>query len=155
MEIQKTNRELRQHEWKPLKTGEKFLEAIKSKKVSEAEFDEITQGLRYCMAKIGLRAANFPDKMETIFLIQHIQENFSHLSVDEIKIAFDWGLAGRLDTDMNCYENFSCAYLSRVLNSYWILAKNVKIGNEYIEREDPKKQISSGHISGLLNFKSE
>jgi len=103
------------------------------------------------MAKIGLRAANMPSQIEKAFLISHIQGSYGHLRVDEIRIAFDWALEDRLGVDINCYENFSCAYVSKILNAYWRLAKNVKVGDEFIKREGETNQLPfNGHISGLL-----
>lgn len=76
------------------------------------------QVLRLVMVKIGLRANNFPDKLETEILIQHIVENFGGHRIDEIKLAFDMAIMGKLSCEASCYENFSCAYFTQVMNAY-------------------------------------
>lgn len=98
-----------------------------SKKIIESSEEEIRQALRYAMVKIGLRAANFPEGIEKLLLIQHVYENFPNNTVEEIKICFDWAISGRIGEDFNCYENFSCAYFSRMMNAYNRLASAVKL----------------------------
>lgn len=73
------------------------------------------------MVKVGLRAQNWPNELEKIILIQHIKENFGGNTVEEIKLAFDMAISGRLRLDekeINCYENFSCLYFSKIMNAY-------------------------------------
>lgn len=148
--IQKTNRELQKPASKPSGTGERFLEAITSPTIEDCDPSVVAEALRYAMAKIGLRAANMPDQLEKVFLINHLKENFGWLPVAEIRIAFDWALEERLG-DYNCYENFSCAYLSKILNAYWRLAKNARVDGVCIRREDHENRLPyNGRMGGLL-----
>ncbi len=72
--------------------------------------------------KIGLRATNLPTPEETAVLIAHIVTEYGNHSLEEVKLAFDMGIAGKLDFEDNagiiCYENFSCLYFSGVMNAY-------------------------------------
>lgn len=70
------------------------------------------------MVKIGLRSLNWPADEEKIILIQHIRENFGGHHLAEINLAFDMAIAGSLDAEANCYENFSCLYFSGIMNAY-------------------------------------
>lgn len=109
----------------------KFIEAVNDKKVKDSTEAEIREALRYCMVKIGLRAANYPVDLEKVLLIQHIYEFFPELGLSEIRLAFDWAIEGRTDVEVNCYENFSCRYLSGILKAYMALKTAVKV-------EEPK-----------------
>jgi hypothetical protein len=116
----------------PLKISEeeKFEIARASRKIKNASEEEIRQALRYVMVKIGLRAANFPSGIEKQLLIMHVFENFGENRIDEIRLAFDWGIEGRLDEDINCFENFSCLYFTKIMRAYNRLALAVKTKEE-------------------------
>lgn len=135
---------LQKQELSPLKISEKekFEIARAAKKIGEAGEEEIRQALRYAMVKIGLRGANFPTGIEKFLLIRHVHENFFDNTVDEIRVAFDWAISGRIDEDYNCYENFSCAYFSRIMNAYNRLADAAKTKDEkkFIKKEDQRKE---------------
>jgi len=92
------------------------------------------------MVKIGLRGQNFPKDIEKILLIQHVFDNFGENRVDEIRLAFDWGIEGRLDEDINCFENFSCLYFTRIMRAYNRLALAVKSKEEVKELSPPPKK---------------
>lgn len=73
------------------------------------------------MLKVGMRANNLPSKEEKTVLISHIYQSYPGNTIDEIRLAFDMALRGELDIktdDVKCYENFSCAYFSQVMNAY-------------------------------------
>jgi hypothetical protein len=95
--------------------------AIHSPTIRQSSVDEIKQVLRLVMVKIGLRAQNWPSDEEKAVLIEHIISNFGGNNVDEIKLAFEMCMAGKLDLrpeDSKCYENFSCAYFSTIMTAY-------------------------------------
>lgn len=121
-------RELQKLEPKELKPGEqKFIQAKQSPKILEANEEAIAGALKYAMLKIGLREKNWPSELEKMLLISHLVENFGHLTVEEIRLAFDWGIGGRTGAEMNCYENFSCLFLTGVMSKYEALERIVKI----------------------------
>lgn len=73
------------------------------------------------MLKIGLRAHNLPNEEESVVLVEHIYTNFGGHTAEEIKLAFEMAMAGKLELkpdEINCYENFSCLYFSRIMNAY-------------------------------------
>jgi hypothetical protein len=132
--MENKNQELQRQEFSLLKTSEveKFNCARAAKKIKDADEEEIRQALRYAMVKIGLRAANFPTGIEKTLLIHHVIENFPDNTVDEIRICFDWAISGRIEEDFNCYENFSCAYFSKMMLAYNLLANSVKPDHEVV-----------------------
>lgn len=76
------------------------------------------------MLKLGIRAQNLPSEDEKMMLIDHIRMNFSDCTLEVICLAFEMAIGGKLDVDSNCYENFSCQYFSRIIESYRRWAKN-------------------------------
>lgn len=80
------------------------------------------------MVKIGLRGDNFPTGPEKVLLLNHIYQNYGNHTPEEIRLAFDLALSAKLglDTsDVKCYENFSCAYFSNIMNAYRAWASQV------------------------------
>jgi len=76
---------------------------------------------RYLFLLVGLRERNFPNPIEGLFLYQFIVDNYGEHTIEEIKLAFQKALKSELDIpydDVNCYENFSTVYFTRVMNSY-------------------------------------
>lgn len=130
----------------------RFLDARQDKlpisKVSEALLRE---ALRYCMVKVGLRGQNFPEGAEKILLLNHVIGFYGNHTADEIRLAFDMALSAKLGLDIQdvkCYENFSCAYFSTIMNAYRVWASQVshqKEKEEKIEQkvytEEEKEQI--------------
>lgn len=80
--------------------------------------ESITQVLRYSMVLVGLRASNFPSDEERFVLLNFIRNNFGNQTPEEIKIAFDMAVSGKLGIDAKCYENFSCEYFGRIMKAY-------------------------------------
>jgi hypothetical protein len=103
--------------------SEHFSIAIQNKKIIHRDLEELKESLRYAMVKIGLRSQNWPSDEEKGVLIQHIIKNYGGHTVEEIKLAFDMAITGRLDVEVNCYENFSCLYFSNIMSAYREWAK--------------------------------
>jgi hypothetical protein len=107
----------------PSKTGElnKLQTAVLSPLICESGLNEISQVLRLVMLKLGIRANNLPGQEETAVLFNHIIENYGGNRIEEIKLAFEMAIAGKLDIEtkeVNAYENFSCLYFSKIMNAY-------------------------------------
>lgn len=109
----------------PISEKERFELAQNHTLVMDADEKEIREALRYCMVKIGLRAANFPQGVEKMLLIQHVKDTYPTLTIEEIRMAFDWAINGRTHVEVNCYENFSCRYFSQIVNAYLDLKRTI------------------------------
>lgn len=122
--------ELRQPELKQPKSGDEigFLEARQSLPIAKVSEALVREALRYCMVKVGLKATNFPQGAEKVLLLNHVVGHYGNHTPDEIRLAFDMALGAKLglDTkDVKCYENFSCAYFSTIMNAYRVWATQV------------------------------
>lgn len=108
---------------KPSRTGElaNLEKALQTCLIADSSLQEISQVLRLVMMKMGIRAQNLPSEVETAVLFDHIKENFGGHRIAEIKLAFEMAIGGKLELkseDVKCYENFSCAYFSTIMNAY-------------------------------------
>jgi hypothetical protein len=139
MELQQTNRnsELAQQEWKPSKTGnvtaDVILQAQSTQSLRLRNEEDIKQVLRYAMVLVGLRGNNMPTEEEKFVLLNFIRSNFGNQTPEEIKLAFDWAVSGKLGIDAKCYENFSCEYFGRIMKAYIDYARQETITVAQVE----------------------
>lgn len=126
------NSALQTQELKPCVIGEdekKFTIALASKIVKDSSFDEVKEVLRYVMMKVGIRSQNLPNDIEKLVLYEHILENYGGHRIEEIKIAFNMAISGKLEFNEGesviPYENFSCLYFSTIMNAYERWASSV------------------------------
>lgn len=136
------NSELAPQELTRPKNGESecFEVAIQNKKIVHRDLEELKESLRYAMVKIGLRSQNWPSDLEKSVLIDHIIKNYGGHTIEEIKLAFDMAITGRLDVEVNCYENFSCLYFSNIMAAYREWAKEEY---KHVEASKPIPQIEN------------
>ncbi len=129
--------ELAQQEWKPLKTGnvtaDVILQAQSAQSLRLRNEEDLKQVLRYAMVLVGLRGNNMPTEEEKFVLLNFIRSNFGNQTPEEIKLAFDWAVSGKLNVDAKCYENFSCEYFGRIMKAYIDYARQETITVPQIE----------------------
>lgn len=133
--------ELQKPEPKPLKSGRALLQALRSTPLYLSHDADLKTMLKYVMMKTGLRHNNIPDDIETQVLLDHIKKNYGNNTLDEIRLAFDMAINEDLDInpdDIKHYENFSCAYFSRIMNAYVSWAANEI---KFIKHEPPPQRI--------------
>jgi len=111
-----------QQEWKPYaignSIGEQIIYAQTYHSLRLRHDEDIKQALRYSMILVGLRSNNMPSDEEKFVLINFIRSNFGNLTPEEIKLAFEYAVAGKFNIDAKCYENFSCEYFGRIIKAY-------------------------------------
>ena len=109
-------------EWKPLKTGNAsaniILQAQSTQTLRSRNEEDLKQVLRYSMVLVGLRGNNMPTEEEKFVLLNFIRSNFGNQTLEEIKLAFELAVSGKLGIDAKCYENFSCEYFGRIMKAY-------------------------------------
>lgn len=110
-------------ESKPLATTEeKQLQvALAECRICNGTEEELKQALRYIFVMIGLKSQNYPVAEEKQLLHEFIAENYGGHTPAELKLAFKLAITRKLDlkpADVVCYENFSIAYFSRIMETY-------------------------------------
>ena len=105
------------------------------------------------MLKVGVRGANLPGREETAILLEHIVKNYGNHTPDEIKLAFDLAITGKLECEATCYENFSCLYFSKIMNAYreWAREEFKTLPPPVIEKKPDKLTIDLEYACYLQN----
>ena len=83
------------------------------------------------------------DEDNAQMLVAYLKESYKDFSIQEISHALMIGLQGRLNIDMEHYQNFSPIYLSKILNAYKIyrnklIIKYRKEKEEYFDKKNKK-----------------
>jgi len=130
----------------PLKNIDQFKLAIACTRIQNLDdMEPLRQALRYVMLLLGIRAKNLPVKEEKAVLLNYIITRYAGHTPDEIKLAFELALSGQLDIDdANCYENFSPAYFSKIMNAYraWAIDQHKMLPPSYHyeeKKESPER----------------
>ena len=107
-------------EWKHSASGSALtiLNAQSNLTIRQRAEEDLKDVLRYAMVLVGLRGANMPTDEEKFVLLNFIRTNFGNQTPEEIRLAFEYAIAGKFETDVKCYENFSCEYFGRIMNAY-------------------------------------
>jgi hypothetical protein len=74
--------------------------------------------LRYIFTLVGLKSENLPSELQKMVLMEFIQSEFGWMTPDEMKLAFRMAVAGKLDVEINHFQNFSPVYFAAVANAY-------------------------------------
>lgn len=74
-----------------------------------------------------------PSEEEKFVLLNFIRSNFGNQTPEEIKLAFEWAVSGKLNIDAKCYENFSCEYFGRIMKAYIDYARQETITVAQVE----------------------
>jgi hypothetical protein len=136
------NSELQLQECKPSGTGnplaEQLMQASKGNTLRVSDENDLKQVLRYSMLLVGLRANNMPTEEEKFVLINFIKTNFANITIAQIKLAFDMAVAGKLQVDAKCYENFSCEFFGRIMAKYLeFSAEETRIISQRVVEDEP------------------
>lgn len=127
-------------EWKRYESGSTvtILKAQSKIPVRARSQEDLKEVLRYCMVLVGLRGANMPTDEEKFVLLNFIRDNFGNQTPEEIRLAFEYAIAGKFEIDAKCYENFSCEYFGRIVKAYIEFARNeVKVKPKELEEAKP------------------
>jgi len=130
-------------EWKRYESGSTvtILKAQSKIPVRARSQEDLKEVLRYCMVLVGLRGANMPTDEEKFVLLNFIRDNFGNQTPEEIRLAFEYAIAGKFETDVKCYENFSCEYFARIMKAYIDYSRNEVKG---LPKEiEPMKEVPS------------
>lgn len=151
------NQELARQESRLPATSEErqFELSLKGNKVSLQPVEELKEVLRLIMVKVGLRAANWPTDVEKTVLLNHIVKEYGLHTHEEILLAFDMAITGKLNADSNCYENFSCAFFSNIMNAYRVWAGSIHKQIKQPVLEAPKENLNDVTMQDWWNDVSD
>lgn len=137
-----------------------FLIALKGNKIAFSHVETLKEVLRLIFIKVGLRADNLPKDEERYVLLSHIVSEYGNHTTQEIKLAFDMAIAGKLELDRKdviCYENFSCLYFSTIMNAYrkWSAGVYRETKTEPLQVEEQKELSQQEKDEWITDVKSK
>lgn len=121
--------------------------ASKGNTLRLSDDNDLKQVLRYSMLLVGLRANNMPTEEEKFVLINFIKTNFANVTIAQIKMAFDFAVAGKLEVDAKCYENFSCEFFGRIMARFLeYSAEETRIISQRVVEDEPLPKPSESEL---------
>lgn len=120
-------------------------------KISKLPLDnpeELVTTLRRIMLQVGIRGHNTPTDEETGFLLQFIISHYGGHTLAELELAFTMANLRELDLEEDqipCYENFSIAYVARVMAAYrfWASRKESELVKVALLPAAPTEELTS------------
>ncbi len=145
-----------QREWLPSEifrgTANTIIKAQSTQNIRTRSEEDLKQVLRMAMLMVGLRGSNLPTDEEKYVLLAFIKSNYGNQTPEEIAIAFEYAVAGKLNTDCKCYENFSCEYFGRIMNAYIEYARQETKLVKRPEIEEKKPVPSDAELKELAIY---
>jgi hypothetical protein len=99
--------------------GREIVEASRDTQIRNlTDQESIKMSLRYIFTLVGLKSENLPSELQKMVLIEFIESEFAWMTPEEMKLAFKMAVAGKLDVEINHFQNFSSIYFAAVANAY-------------------------------------
>jgi len=115
---------------------------LKTAQIIQRPISDLIDVIKFVMMKVGIRNENLPSDIETQVLLEHIVNYYGSHTHEEFKLAFELAITDRLvfpeKQDAQHYENFSCAYVSKIMNAYRAWAG--KTFKEVVKPTIPKQE---------------
>lgn len=91
---------------------------MESRLISDTKDAEINAVLLRIYTLIGLRPEAYPSKMANDMNVQYIKAAYGHYRILELLSAYELAIFGKIDADVNPYDQFSIAYLAKIMDAY-------------------------------------
>ena len=147
---------------KHLKSGKENSLAVahfEESNLLQSSEEEIKMVLKRVILLLGIKKESFPSEIQKGLILEFLRENYSFLTVTEIKNAFELAIMGKLDVSSTSYQSFNCEYICSILNAYKRYIQENKIYTKYLDRntnkinaEDQAQQIKEAN-ENFLNKK--
>jgi len=95
-----------------------FNQARSSSKIKDATLVDIVKTLEKGMLLLGIKGSNLPDSPTMQYMITEVKSQYSGLRIGELMLAFQLASRGKLDFEVETYQNFSVLYLNRMVSAY-------------------------------------
>ena len=97
---------------------ERFKYARTSEKLNSVSIALVVDELIRGMHKLGIKGDKIPNKEELSVMYKSIVEEYPNIKLGELTLAFDLASKGKLDMEVETYQNFSVLYLHRLLRAF-------------------------------------
>jgi hypothetical protein len=95
-----------------------FTQARSTIKIKDCSLVDIVQVLEKGMLLLGVKGSNLPDTPTMQYMVKEVKSQYSGLRVGELMLAFQLASRGKLDFEVETYQNFSVLYLNRMVSAY-------------------------------------
>lgn len=134
---------------------EKLAVALKEPKICNLPEEKLKEALRYVFVLVGLKGNNVPVNEEKQMLLEYITENYGGHTAEEIKLAFKMAIQYKLPIppkEVPCYENFSPAYFTRIMEAYraWALYEVDKLYEH--QKPEPKEYTAKEKLNINIDY---
>lgn len=92
--------------------------------------DELLKG----MNMLGMKGDKLPTESEMVNMYKSVIDEYPNLKIGEVALAFDLAAKGKLDVEVETYQNFSMLYLHRILRSF------ARYGMQKLNEIKPKQE---------------
>lgn len=133
-------------------TLKKIQQGIKLEECTDAE---LSGELFKIYNIIGLRVQHYPSELQDQLIFRYIREKYGHKFKAELFHAFELGLFGKLDIDdINPYDQFSVAYLVKVMEAYRKYCNSLIINHTQKEemKELPGAKMTKQQMQEELDY---
>ena len=123
------------------KIVEFYNSAKKIRQFDANDLINLSKCLQGCAFDVGIKDPI--EESNLVRITEFIQRNYLDLSIEQISLAFEMALTGKLDLDQNDlehYQQFSMLYISKILNSFKEL-QTIKIKDHQLTKPEPAKKI--------------
>lgn len=103
--------------------------------------DELLKG----MIMLGMKGERLPSESEMVNMYKSVIDEYQNLKIGEMALAFDLAAKGKLDIEVETYQNFSMLYLHRILRSF------ARYGTQKITEMKPKQEESKWQPREVLD----
>ena len=83
-----------------------------------SDLEPLKQALRYVMTLIGIKAENMPSESQKMVLFDFVKSELGYFTPEEFRIAFKLAASKKLNCDVEHFQNFSAAYVGRIMDAY-------------------------------------
>ena len=97
---------------------ERFKYARTSEKLNSVSIALVVDELIRGMHKLGIKGDKIPNKEELSVMYKSIVEEYPNIKLGELTLDFDLASKGKLDMEVETYQNFSVLYLHRLLRAF-------------------------------------
>ena len=97
---------------------ERFKLSRSSEKLNTVSIALVVDELIRGMHKLGIKGDKIPNKEELSVMYKSIDEEYPNIKLGELTLAFDLASKGKLDMEVETYQNFSVLYLHRLLRAF-------------------------------------
>ena len=112
---------------------------------------EIGKNIAIVITDLGVKT--MPDKYAQKRIIYYLLSYYKDFSIEEIRLAFELAIVGKLEVEIEHYQSFDIKYLSKILNAYrkYRNEKNIRIrAKQKQESKEPTaEEIKTSKIKYL------